>query len=100
MRRMELFLMLKVYDARTGKLHYEQRLGAGATGFSSSPVAAGDHIYFASEEGEVYVIKAGPAFEQVAVNRMGEICMATPAISEEVIFYRTRGHVVAIGGPR
>jgi outer membrane protein assembly factor BamB len=89
--------VLKVYDARTGKLHYEQRLGSGATGFSSSPVAAGGNIYFASEEGEVYVIKAGPAFEQVAVNRMGEICMATPAISEEVIFYRTRGHVVAIG---
>lgn len=89
--------VLKVYDALTGKLHYEQRLGTGTTGFSSSPVAAGGLIYFASEEGEVYVIKAGPVFEQVAVNRMGEICMATPAISEAVIFYRTRGHVVAIG---
>jgi outer membrane protein assembly factor BamB len=92
--------VLKVYDARTGKLHYEQRLGSGSTGFSSSPVAAGGHIYFASEEGEVYVIKAGPVFEQVAMNRMGEICMATPAISEEVIFYRTRGHLVAIAEMR
>jgi len=92
--------VLKVYDARTGKLQYEQRLGAGTTGFSSSPVAAGGHLYFASEEGEIYVIKAGPVFEQVAMNKMGEITMASPAVSSGVIYYRTRGHLVAIGERR
>src|SRR5262249_55905174 len=51
--------VLKVYEARTGKKQYEQRLGAGTTGFSASPVAAGDKLYFTSEEGEVYVVKAG-----------------------------------------
>lgn len=90
--------ILKVYDARTGKRHYEQRLGAGTTGFSSSPVAAGGKLYFASEEGEVYVVKAGPVFELLATNTMGEITMATPAAADGVLYYRTRGHVVAVGG--
>ena len=89
--------ILKVYDAHTGQKHYEQRLGGGTTGFSSSPVAAGDKLYFASEEGEVYVVKAGMKFELLATNTMGEITMATPAADEGVLYYRTRGHVVAIG---
>ncbi len=90
--------ILKVYDARTGRKHYEQRLGGGTTGFSSSPVAAGGKLYFASEEGEVYVVKAGPTFELLATNTLGEITMATPAADDGVLYYRTRGHVVAIGG--
>jgi hypothetical protein len=31
---------------------------------------------------------------------MGEICMATPAISEGALFFRTQGHVVAVGGQK
>ena len=89
--------VLKVYDAGTGTLHYTQRLGAGTTGFSSSPVAASGKVYFASEEGEVCVVKAGSRFELLSTNLLGEITMATPAISENVLFYRTRSHVVAIG---
>lgn len=90
--------VLKVYEARTGRKLYEQRLGAGTTGFSSSPIASGGKIYFASEEGEVYVIKAGPTYELLATNNLGEITMATPAADDGVLYYRTRGHVVAIGG--
>ncbi|MGH9673966.1 MAG: PQQ-binding-like beta-propeller repeat protein, partial [Bryobacteraceae bacterium] len=88
--------VLKVYDARTGKLHYTQRLGEGTTGFSSSPVAVNGRLYFASEEGEVYVVKAGTAHELLAKNLLGEIAMASPAVSEGALYYRTRGHVVAI----
>ena len=43
-----------------------------------------------------YVIQAGPTFKLLAVNPMGEICMATPAISEGTLYFRTQGHVVAI----
>ena len=89
--------ILKVYDARTGRRHYEQRLGTGSTGFSSSPVAAGGKLYFASEEGDVYVVKARRVFELLATNAMGEITMATPAAADGVLYYRTRGHVVAVG---
>jgi len=88
--------MLSCYEAKTGKQLYRNRLGRGRTGFSASPVAGDGKLYFASEEGDVYVVKAGPAFELLATNPLGEICMATPAISEGVLFFRTRGHLVAV----
>ena len=89
--------VLKVYNARTGKRHYEQRLGTGGTGFSASPVAANGNIYFTSEEGDVYIVRAGESFGLTGTNHMGEVCMATPAVSGGVIYYHTRRHLVAIG---
>jgi outer membrane protein assembly factor BamB len=44
-------------------------------------VAGDGKIYFTSEEGTVFVLKAGPEYELLEQNEMGEICMATPAIS-------------------
>jgi hypothetical protein len=43
------------------------------------------------------VLKPGPEFEVLAVNEMGETCMATPAIADGTIYFRTRSHVVAVG---
>lgn len=54
-------------------------------------------VYFTSEEGDVYVLQAEPEYKLLATNKMGEICMATPAISEGNLFFRTQGHIVAIG---
>jgi len=88
--------ILKAYDALTGKLHYQQRLGAGTAGFSASPVIAGGLLYQTSEEGEVFVIETGPEFRLAAVNRLGEITLASPAVSEGTIYFRTRRHVVAV----
>ncbi len=90
--------VLSVYDARTGERKYQQRLADGKTGFTASAIAANDKVYYTSEEGGVYVVKAGPAFELLAENTLGEIAMATPAISEGVLFFRTKGNLVAIGG--
>jgi outer membrane protein assembly factor BamB len=83
------------YDARTGK--YLQRLQHAGSGFSSSPVAADGRIYFAGEDGEVFVVRAGPDFELLSTNPMGEVIMATPAISSGMIFIRTLRHLFAIG---
>ena len=58
---------------------------------------AGDgKVYFASEDGDVFVVKAGPAFELLATNAMGDVCMASPALSRGVIYLRTKSHVVAV----
>jgi outer membrane protein assembly factor BamB len=92
--------VLTVFEARSGKRLSQARLGGGSSGFTASPVAADGKLYFTGETGEVHVIRAGPRAEVLAVNEMGEICMATPAISEGVLFFRTRGHVVAIGDRR
>ena len=88
--------VLSVFDVRTGQRHYQARLADGKTGFSASPVASNGRLYFTSEEGDVYVVKAGPSFEQIAVNPLGEVAMATPAISDGVMFFRTRGHLIAV----
>ena len=88
---------LRCYAAKTGEEQYAQRLGDGKTGFTASGVAADGKLYFTSEEGSIHVVKAAPAFELLAVNDMGEECMATPAISEGVLYWRTRGQLVAIG---
>ncbi len=90
---------LSVFDARTGERMYQERLGNGG-GFSASPVAANGMVYFTSEDGDIFVVEAGPEFELLAANDMGEVCMATPAISEGLLLFRTQGHILAIAAPR
>jgi outer membrane protein assembly factor BamB len=88
--------VLSAFDAKTGQRHYQARLGSGSTGFSASAVAAAGRLYYTSEDGDVYVVKAGPAFELLATNSLGEVAMATPAISEGALIFRTRGHLLRI----
>ena len=88
--------ILSAYDAKTGERLYRSRVGAAAAGFSASPVAAGGRLYLASEDGDVFVVKAGRTFELLATNPMGEISMATPAISGNMLIVRTQGNVVAL----
>jgi outer membrane protein assembly factor BamB len=89
--------VLSCYKAATGERLYKERLGTGGDGFTASPVASDQKLYFTSEHGAVFVVKASPDFAVLSTNQMREVCMATPAISEGVIFFRTQGHVVAIG---
>ncbi|MFY9252348.1 MAG: PQQ-binding-like beta-propeller repeat protein [Fuerstiella sp.] len=97
----ELFLgnsngVVRCFDAKTGEKRFEQRLGKEA-GVIASLVAADGKIYCASENGNVYVLAAGPEFKLLASNAMKEPCLATPAISEGVLFIRTTRRLVAIG---
>ena len=90
--------VLGAYDAISGEEIYRERPGGGGTsGFTASAVAANGHLYYSNETGDVFVVKAGREFELVTTNAMDEIVMATPAIADGVIYFRTRGHVVAIG---
>jgi outer membrane protein assembly factor BamB len=89
--------VLSVYNANTGERKYQQRLSRGGGGFTASPVAADGKVFFTSEEGDVYVVKAGPTYELLATNALDEVTMASPAISEGKLFFRTRTHLVAVG---
>lgn len=91
--------ILAAYKAETGERVYQERLTRGGS-YSASPVAADGKLYFANEDGEVIVVKAGPTFERLAVNSMGELIMATPAISRGTIFFRTQHHLVAVAESR
>ena len=88
--------ILDCYDLKTGNEVYRERLPHHGGGFSASPVAADGRIYLPSEDGEMFVVKAGPKFEVLGMNPMGELLMATPAISSGTMFVRTQHHVFAI----
>jgi outer membrane protein assembly factor BamB len=83
------------YEAKTGKQVYKERVG-GQGGYTASPVAADGRIYFTSEESGVRVVAAGPKFELLAVNLLGDPCMATPAISDGMIVVRSQHYVFGI----
>jgi outer membrane protein assembly factor BamB len=70
--------VLNVFDAKTGEKKYETRLGGATSAFTSSPVANDGKVYIASEDGQVYVIAAGPKYEQIAMNEMATPVLATP----------------------
>jgi outer membrane protein assembly factor BamB len=89
--------VLTCFDARTGKIQYSERLTTTGQGFTASPVSDGKHLYFASEQGNVFVVPAAGQFSVVATNKMQETCMATPAISEGALLFRTRQKVIAVG---
>ena len=89
--------ILSAYDAKSGERIYRSRVSEAAAGFSASPVAASGRLYLTSEEGDIFVVKAGRTFELLATNRMGEIAMATPALSGNMLVIRTQGHLFAVG---
>jgi len=88
--------VISCFDLATGALRYRQRL-FGSEAFSSSPVGTHGRIYVAGETGDVHVLRAGKAFDLLATNDLGEPCMATPAISEGVLYWRTQHHMLAVG---
>ena len=88
--------VVTAYDAKTGERQYRARVGGGGS-FSASPIAADGKLYFANEDGDVIVVRAGRKYEEMAKNPMKEVIMSTPAISDGLIVVRTLGHVYGIG---
>jgi outer membrane protein assembly factor BamB len=85
------------YDLKTGAEIYRQRLPYIGSGYSASPVAADGKIYLSSEDGEMLVVAAGREFKILGTNSMGELLMATPALSEGIMFVRAAESVFAVG---
>lgn len=86
---------IRCFNANTGQVIYNERLESGAK-ISSSLVAADGKIYCPSENGTVYVLAAGSDFNLLASNAMGEPCLATPALSQGVLYFRTTQSLIAI----
>lgn len=88
---------LRCLDARTGEVRYRQRLGGK---FTASPVAAEGRVYLTNEAGTTFVVRDGPEFDLLATNEFGEECLASPAIFQGAMFYRTGGHLYCLGQPK
>ena len=84
---------LTCYDALTGEVKYKESLNEA---FSASGIAADGKLFFSSEEGNIFVVKAGPEFQLLAKNPLKDICMATPAISGNTLFFRTQHFLIAV----
>jgi len=85
------------YEVETGKEIYRQRLDPVGSGFSASPVAADGRVYLSNEDGEMLVVAAGRQFRLIGTNTMGEPLMATPALSDGVMYVRSASTLFAIG---
>ncbi len=85
------------YELQSGKEIYRESIPHAGGGFSASPVAADGKIYLPSEDGDIFVVNTGTDFKLIATNNIGELVMATPAISEEMMYVRAEHHLFAIG---
>lgn len=83
-------------DARTGTERWVQRLGGN---FSASPLYAAGRVYFQDEAGEATVVQAGPTYEELARNRLGdgERTFASYALDGDDLLVRTESALYRIG---
>jgi len=81
---------LTCHSARTGKEIYgRQRISAEASGFSASPWSYNGFIFALSEDGDTFVIQAGPQFKILWKNSIDEMSLATPAVANGSLIVRT-----------
>ena len=86
------------HDAHTGKQVYgKQRFAPGAS-FTASPWAYNGKLFFLSEDGDTYVIEAGPNYKLLGTNRLDELCAATPAVSQGRLLIRTASKLYSLSG--
>jgi len=88
--------ILTCLDVKTGKVQYENRVPVPAS-FKASPVAFDGKILITSEDGDTFVITAGPKYEVLGTNSLGEPVFASPAISRGRIFIRGDKNLYCIG---
>jgi outer membrane protein assembly factor BamB len=93
----DIFYMVKTggivtsLDPATGKLLKEGRATGAIGEYLASPIAADGHVFLASSEGKIAVLKAGADWSVIGINDLGEDVHATPALSEGRLYVRTRG---------
>lgn len=84
--------------AKTGETVWQGRLGeAKRESFSASPIAVDGKVFITNDEGETFVLAAGTEFKLLRTNPFGEQTLATPALVDGKWYYRTAGHLLAIG---
>jgi outer membrane protein assembly factor BamB len=92
---------LTCHDPKTGKEIYgRQRITTDAVNFTASLWAYNGKIFALSEDGDTYVVQAGPEFKVLGKNPLGEMSLATPAVANGSVIIRTASKLYRIGRPR
>ncbi len=81
--------IMMAYDARTGAQVYERRRITAGTLFTASPWAYNGKLFALSEDGDTFVIQAGPEFSVLGRNTLDEMTLSTPAIARDSLIIRT-----------
>ena len=85
--------ILSCLDALRGDLVWRERLGGS---FCASPVASGTRVYFCDREGRTTVIQSGRTFQRLALNKLQQGLMASPAAAGDELYLRTRDYLYCI----
>jgi outer membrane protein assembly factor BamB len=94
----DILSVVTAYEAKTGKLVFQGRLGTEKKeGFSASPVAVDGKVFFTNDDGETFVLEAGSEFKLLRVNRLGRRTLASPALVDGRWYFRTEDELLAIG---
>jgi outer membrane protein assembly factor BamB len=89
---------LVCHDARTGAQVYGRtRVSSSSSGFTASPWAYNGKVFLLSEDGETFVVQAGPTYKLLGRNVLDEMTLATPAVAAQSLFIRTQSSVYRIG---
>jgi outer membrane protein assembly factor BamB len=89
--------ILTVFEAKSGTPVYQDRLGPPRReGFSSSPVAVGNTLFFTNDDGETFVVEAGRTFTLQRINRLNARVLASPALVDGIWYWRTDRELLAI----
>ena len=88
---------LLCHDAKTGRQVYgRQRIALDASGFTASPWAYNGKIFLLSEDGDTYVVQAGPEFKLLGKNSLNDMSLATPAVVRGSVIVRTQSKLYRI----
>jgi outer membrane protein assembly factor BamB len=94
----DMVSVVTAYEAKTGKLMFQGRLGTPQReGFSASPVTFDGKIFLTNDNGETFVIEASPEFNLLHVNRLNARTLASPALVDGRWYFRTEGELLCIG---
>jgi outer membrane protein assembly factor BamB len=88
--------VMTVFDAASGREIYKARVGGVGNTFSASPFAYGGKVFCLSEDGDTFVLNPGDSYDEVAKNSLGEMSLATPAVTRDGVFIRTAASLYRI----
>lgn len=94
----DIVSVCRCFDAKTGKLQWQERLGAVVKeGFSASPIGVNGKVFFTNDNGETFVLQAGPEFKLLHVNKINDATLASPALLDGKWYIRTAKYLYCIG---
>lgn len=91
--------LITCLDAKTGEVIYEGGRPPVPATFTASLVAYGDRLLMTSEDGDTFVVKAGPKHEILRTNPIDEPVFASLALADGTIYIRGEKHLFAVRHP-